>query len=369
MGTTASRRPPGPRRVVPLWHSWRLVTAPARPRRVYVTGAGFTRAFVPRAPLLVGDFENDRLVDAVRSLPAASRVLEAERNRHPDGFIDVERLMTRLHELMPYDHHHRSADQFAFLLAELKAAFLRTMQHALDGTEMGRESDIVAFARHCADTNATCITFNYDDLLDAGLHAAGNWNPYWGYGFFCQPSANTVSGFSQGPHASASLLLKLHGSINWWPRLGYAKPYALDAIVHHHGWEGVSRRLFPREVVARHLESEPVIVPPVLSKSDLVAQPVLRLVWTLAYEHLSRAEAVSFIGYSFPATDTAARVLFAEALADLPPEAVTVVGRETDETGVASLKTRYRDVLGPIPDACFVFDGAEPWVQRLRTRD
>ena len=336
---------------------------------MYVTGAGFTRAFVRTAPLLIGDFENDRLVDAVHSLPAASRVLEAERNRHRGGFIDVERLMTRLHELMPYDHRHGAANEFAFLLAELKDAFLRTMQHALDDVEIGPENDVVAFARHCADTDATCITFNYDDLLDAALSAAGEWNPYWGYGFFCQPSANTVSDFSQGPKASGLLLLKLHGSVNWWPRLGYPKPFALDAIVHHHRWEGISRRLFPRDVVARHLESEPVIVPPVLSKSDLVAQPVLRLVWTLAYEHLSTAEAVTFIGYSFPTTDTAARVLFSEALADLPLDAVTVVGLETDDIGAEALKTRYRDVLGPIPDDCFFLDGALDWVQRLPTPD
>ena len=347
------------------------MTLPVRPRRVYVTGAGFTRAFNRRAPLLVGYFENDRLVDAVRGLPAASRVLEAERNRHPEGFIDIERLMTRLHELMPYDRRDGSADQFAFLLSELKRAFLRTIQHALDGVEIQPGSDVVAFARHCADTNATCVTFNYDDLLDAALTAAGNWNPYWGYGFFCRPSADTVSDISPSPISSGLLLLKLHGSVNWWPRLGYAKPFALDAIVHHHSWQRISWRQVPYgdAVVARHLEPEPVIVPPVLSKSDLVAQPVLRLVWSLAYDHLSTAEAVTFIGYSFPATDTAARVLFAEALADLPPDAVTVVGLETDEIGVAALKTRYRDLLGPIPDDRFFLDGALDWVQRLPTRD
>ena len=338
---------------------------------MYVTGAGFTRAFNRRAPLLVGYFENDRLVDAVRGLPAASRVLEAERNRHPEGFIDIERLMTRLHGLMPYDHGHGSADEFAFLLAELKRAFLRTIQHALDGIEIRPESDVVAFARHCADTNATCVTFNYDDLLDAALAAAGNWSPHWGYGFFCRSSADTVSDVSQSPIPSDLLLLKLHGSVNWWPRLGYAKPFALDAIVHPHSWQRISRRPIPYgdAVVASHLEPEPVIVPPVLSKSDLVAQPVLRLVWSLAYERLSTAEAVTFIGYSFPATDTAARVLFAEALADLPPDAVTVVGLETDEIGVAALKTRYRDVLGRIPDDCFFLDGALDWVQRLPTRE
>ena len=59
-----------------------LVTSTDRPRHVYVTGAGFTLAFVPGAPLLVDDFENDRLVDAVRGLPMASGLLEVERNRN-----------------------------------------------------------------------------------------------------------------------------------------------------------------------------------------------------------------------------------------------------------------------------------------------
>ena len=40
---------------------------------MYVTGAGFTHAFVQAAPLLVNNFHNDNLVDAVRGLPLASR--------------------------------------------------------------------------------------------------------------------------------------------------------------------------------------------------------------------------------------------------------------------------------------------------------
>ena len=58
---------------------------------VFVTGAGFTRAFVPDAPLLVDDFDNDGLVDGVRGLPNASRLLEWERNQHPDGFINISK--------------------------------------------------------------------------------------------------------------------------------------------------------------------------------------------------------------------------------------------------------------------------------------
>ena len=71
---------------------------------VVVTGAGFTRAFVPGAPLLVDDFNNNGLEARVRGLPNASRLLDWERSLDERGRIDIERLMTRLDALMPYDY-------------------------------------------------------------------------------------------------------------------------------------------------------------------------------------------------------------------------------------------------------------------------
>ena len=333
----------------------------AVPRQVFVTGAGFTRAFVLDAPLLVDDFDNDGLVEKVRSLPKASRLLESERNQHRQGFIDIERLMTRLDELMPYDYSDHAVDEFAFLLAELKRAFLARLSRARQ-SEVAK-NDIAAFASHCAATNATCITFNYDDFLDESLWATGDWNPHWGYGFFCRSSLDAVSTYGNAPEASTLLLLKLHGSVNWWPRLGYSQPFVLDAITHRHGWEGVDRHAYPHSLVARHLEAEPVIVPPVLSKSGLVAQPVLRLVWALAFESLATADEVTFVGYSFPPTDMAARTLFSEALRDLPRDGIGIVGLAEEQADRDSLKSRYRSVLGDIPDHRFLFDGAVEWTR------
>ena len=61
---------------------------------VVVTGAGFTRAVVPGAPLLVDDFNNDTLEDRVRGLPNASRLLDWERSLHPKGYINIERSLS-----------------------------------------------------------------------------------------------------------------------------------------------------------------------------------------------------------------------------------------------------------------------------------
>ncbi len=339
-------------------------TAQSVPRNhVVVTGAGFSRALVPGAPLLVDNFNNDALENKVRGLPNASRLLEWERSLHPSGYIDIERLMTRLDALMPYDYAENAgnaANEYGYLLSELKRTFVDRLHEARNG-DIHRE-DLKRFANFCETHRCCCITFNYDDFLDEALAQTKSWNPYWGYGFFCQSSLDTMASFDELERNSALRLLKLHGSINWRPKLGYANPVAIDTITHHHEWSNNSLR-YPQ--VAGNLEPEPVMVPPVLSKSSLVEQPVLRLVWSHALASLEIAHEVTFIGYSFPATDVAARTLFTEALKDLPAEDINVVNLSRDKSEAETTRERYRSVLGDIPDEQFHFNGALEWIRGL----
>ena len=339
-------------------------TAPSTPRdHVVVTGAGFTRALVPGAPLLVDDFNNDLLEDKVRGLPNASRLLDWERNLHPSGYIDIERLMTRLDALMPYDYAENAgnaANEYGFLLSELKRAFLDRLHEARAGDIHSEE--LKRFARYCETNRCRCITFNYDDFFDEALTQTGSWNPYWGYGFYCPSSRDTIASLEGLETNSVLQLLKLHGSINWRPKLGYASPVAIDSITHHHEWAGIGLR-YPQ--VSGHLEPEPVLVPPVLSKSSLVEQPVLRLVWSQAFASLETAHEVTFIGYSFPTTDMAARTLFSEALKDLPRKDINVVNLSREDSEADFTRERYRSVLGNIPDEQFHLDGALDWMRNL----
>ena len=136
----------------------------------------------------------------------------------------------------------------------------------------------------------------------------------------------------------------------------------LDSITHHHDWSGVGRH---HPAIGDHLEPEPVIVPPVLSKSSLVEQPVLRLVWSRAFTELATAHEVTFIGYSFPTTDIAVRTLFYEAMEDLPRENITIVNLASDESEADATRTAYRAALGHVPDEQFHFGGALEWIRRL----
>ena len=207
-----------------------------------------------------------------------------------------------------------------------------------------------------------CITFNYDVFLDQALAATLDWSPLGGYGFHCPSSLNVVGAIDEGISGHGLLLLKLHGSVNWRPRLGHANPVPIDAITHHDDWSGLGGTRHPQ--VAKHLEPQPVIVPPVLSKSSLVEQPVLRLVWSLAFKVLEAAHEVTFVGYSIP-TDMAARTLFSEALKDLPKRDIRVVNLANRDSEVSEVRKRYQDVLGDIPDTQFHFGGARAWIGEL----
>jgi hypothetical protein len=166
---------------------------------VFVLGAGFTRAFLQDAPLLVDHCYGDELRKKFANLPDALAMLDAELNdpQHRE-LINIERLMTRLAGGMPYDfvaepHHPIAANQeLDYLLVEVKKAFIRRLTEARCGKELW-PGELWLFAQHVSENQNHCITFNYDDLLDKtlfrlnGLRADRRWRPSTGYGFPCNP--------------------------------------------------------------------------------------------------------------------------------------------------------------------------------------
>ncbi|MDP9236002.1 MAG: hypothetical protein M3P30_01155 [Chloroflexota bacterium] len=282
-----------------------------------------------------------------------------------DDRIDIEQLMTRLDSQMPYDAEVGASDELSLLLSDVKRAFITTIEEARKGDV---QSDALqSFAKVSIELNATLVTFNYDDILDAELYAsdsAHRWSPDAGYGFRCEPSLSSVrgGGYDTGYYtAQAPLLLKLHGSMNWRTRRGYAPPYALDAIVHHEDWS--TQMTFNEEhYVSFHIAPDQFIVPPILAKSGVSAQPVLRLVWWLAFRALSEARRVVFVGYSMPATDIAAKFLFRESIRD--PRQIRIVNLAQDSSESSELERAYRRVFPDLKSEQFDYRGAMSWAMR-----
>lgn len=328
---------------------------------VFVLGAGFTRAFAPESPLMVDDFGTDDIAGKIIGLPHASRVLEQERRRNHNGLVNIERLMTRLDSLMPYDFGQGAVDEFRLLLSEVRKGFRRKIESALTSDGFQKEA-LDEFVKNCHEMNVHFITFNYDDVLDRALFQGNNWHPSNGYGFLCLPSQNVFGPlYASTGESPKTLLLKLHGSVNWMPKAGYIEPFVMDAITHHAKWSESSNDPIDGSLIPSHLEPEPLMVPPVLSKSGPVEQPVLRLVWRRAFELLAKARRVAFLGYSLPTTDTAAQTLFHEALEDFPMDDILVVNLSESASDQQAVRDRYRAVLGNIPDDRFDFRGVLEW--------
>ena len=347
---------------------------------VIVLGAGATKAFLPAAPLAIDDYNLKHLCEQFRGFPYAYKLLELERHRRSNGTINIEQLMTRLQGRMPYDSVDAIAQQ-SLLLSELMREFRRKIDFARQ--QEPHKDKLAAFAQMCVNKSVTCITFNYDDVLDQALWEVkpiqrGNphsvypkhWHPDGGYGFFIRPSVLAIHDMAQYMDNTSMLLLKLHGSINWYPKKGERPPYNLNAIYHDEDWFrrdlGGPSLAFAQEVVARHFEPDPFIIPPVLDKTALSSEPVLQVVWSLAMKALQKSSRIYFVGYSMPVTDLAASFLFNESL-DGRTHQISVINLATQEEPKDLIRSSYRKMFPKLKDDQFDFDGALNWVQKVCT--
>jgi hypothetical protein len=369
---------------------------------VLVLGAGFTKAFVPNAPLLEDKYSVEPLLDRYRNggFRYARNWLLSElglcdSNNRPQWTINIERLMTRLASGMPYDRSHDAELQREMVLRDIKDMFLKV----LNGVEIdpGKVQLLDSVASKCLSDSIPIITFNYDTFLDEALakevtNEYGNrtilWHPNNGYGIVMQDMFSYVHKREMLLWPPETELLKLHGSTSWRLKKGAQRPFSIDAVLHLEPWcdwpdESGERRQLTQDQydylkvnAFLYLEQEPFIIPPVLNKSTFTDYPLLEGIWTRAYERLSKAERVIFVGYSLPVTDNLTSHLFMETLTwdsdtirtrDFPPEIQVVNYVKLDdpdyEAKTKKVKEAYEAIFYYSSNIQFRFDGAEEWAK------
>ena len=341
---------------------------------IFVLGAGFTKGFYPAAPLLVDDYNVRSLLSASSDSflsGAACAILQTELDSRTDNKVNLERLMTRLASRMPYDRWHEADADLPLLLTRIEEEFRRRLDSAT-GVVSPSASVLERFARHCVREKTTCITFNYDDALDRALWAEKperpqpnyHWNPDRGYGFPCRPSETVLHTDINLNGPTAMYLYKLHGSLNWHATLGHPRPYEISAIMHHAPWNG-SLAVYLK-AAERYLERRPFIVPPVLTKAELVEHPILNVLWSGAFDALLQARQIVFMGYSLPMTDVGAGFLFREAWRGKSAANITVVNhaQQADENRKRDeLHASYREVFRDLQRDQIHLSGVVKWIE------
>lgn len=156
----------------------------------------------------------------------------------------------------------------------------------------------------------TIITFNYDLVLESLMTQGG---PFTSDSFVLPGRAPLVN-------SPSATVLKLHGSVNWG--LERVPPVSLVP------------RIVPNvEDFAGKSEYRPLIATPGATKSDYCNKH-LRTLWDAAYDALKTANAIIFLGYRFPPSDSEAREKILQGIADNQQQSLrihTVLGPKVQD--------------------------------------
>jgi len=292
---------------------------------------------------------------------------------------DIERLLTEIDERinslsLVLGKRRLSQDEFCelFLLQGSYNQLVFLFASIFNEIQNGPVSIPYTILANELRENDTCITFNWDTLLDRALASTGNWDIKNGYSLkpesifddgWIIPEENTY--LPKGPS-----YLKLHGSTNWLTPYSFVNAtsgkmttlsgYALDKFFIFHKatkpyktyedrywgpYNPFSYCYYPPDLPVirdntspdyvnvhilsaidlpdhgkaqiddKNVYSMPLIVPPVKDKRYLRYGKLLSTLWGKAQISLENCDELYIIGYSFPTTDIVSKQLFKDAIA------------------------------------------------------
>ena len=293
----------------------RIDRLPFKKRAVVILGAGATRgaSFVEELhgvlPPLDGDFftQAQRLSYGKAKQGLRQLTSDVVGLFGPNFQLTMEGYLTRLEQLAHvHDDYRLVGRPRRNQYRDMRERFVQVLAAVLDEA-IGRHPECTHHRTlvTCLDATDTVVSLNYDWLIDHTLktHGDGKWNPKIGYGVpvysgfgrgagtrywaFCD-----AGGVAQFPHESVKLL-KLHGSITWFPVPSTKSPPKLE--LRKRWWHQRGSLRFE-------------IAPPEWNKPT--RSGVYVPVWREARKALREASGLVFIGYSLPETDLPVHALF-----------------------------------------------------------
>ena len=154
------------------------------------------------------------------------------------------------------------------------------------------------------DVGDSVITFNWDLLLDHELHPRETQR--WQYkNFFALVLRDFRFGpIVFGPYGQQGMLLKLHGSFNWYQCTNQLCREAAALTFFESTSLALERLMGIGETICEACGSEmnPLLIPPLLRK-PIHDVPMIRSIWGIAKRRLELADNVVVIGFSLPPTD------------------------------------------------------------------
>ena len=267
-------------------------------RRIFVLGSGFSKSFCPQMPTL-RDL-NERIPfgipDEFPHLRDYCRHFLELCNNQTD-YLNIETLSTSILSAQIFPGVRESL-YHSSLRFELLRFIANEIRHD-KGMDAGSAAVLRKFLAGCENCpgegvrDTLLLSFNYDTLIEDVIAADPEMSSRVAvdYGVRIDPADRSAV---RAPKSLTIDLIKLHGSLNWYPVKGASDPLDLKNVCQVEPCD----RSFPI-----YREDTPIYIPMAHAKESFLRGSLFNLLWSKADYYLKNAEEIYFLGYGFPKTD------------------------------------------------------------------
>ncbi|MCF0222211.1 MAG: hypothetical protein HUK19_07955 [Fibrobacter sp.] len=267
-------------------------------RRIFVLGSGFSKSFLPQMPTL-RDLNELIPFGIPEEFPHfrdyCKRFLELCNGQ--SEYLNIENLATSIlsARIFPGERERLYHASLRFELLRFIASVIRH-DEGLSGESaciMGK------FLKACINNPAEghretlLLSFNYDTLIESAIALDPELRNMASvdYGVRIERADRSAR---REAFAHTIDLLKIHGSLNWFPVKGVTDELDLNNICQVEPED----RSFPI-----YCEDTPVYIPMAHAKESFLRGSLFNVLWSKADYYLKNAEEIYFIGYGFPKSD------------------------------------------------------------------
>jgi len=272
---------------------------------VLVLGSGFARSVCPKMPTLHDLTDELFYPKAGSELPGSLGKLIDDYVSLTEGlseFRRVESLCTFMFSKSVFRSVEEQSD-----FQRSRADFLRWLGRRLGNEELRVKADSEGVLRRLLDRSSVeagsrmeqaetqLVTLNVDLLIERFMATKLNRDATWVWDYHVdlpRYSRHHAAGPIRGRNWVLPYL-KLHGSVNWFRAHG-ADRNDLQAVYE------VEQRTRDSWL---HEDDYPVFIPMAHAKESFLHGTLFATLWSTMTAYLSRAQHISFVGYSFPETD------------------------------------------------------------------
>ncbi len=267
-------------------------------RRIFVLGSGFSKSFMPQMPTL-SDLNELIPFGIPEEFPHfhdyCKRFLDLCNGQ--SEYLSIETLATSIlsARIFPGERERLYHASLRFELLRFIASVIRH-EEALEPKAAAVLRRFLLSSVNCpseGSRDTLLLSFNYDTLIESAIDADPELREKVSvdYGVRIEPADRSAK---RDPLLHTVDLIKLHGSLNWFPVKGVTDELDLKNVCQVESRD----RSFPI-----YCEDTPIYIPMAHAKESFLRGSLFNVLWSKADYYLKNAEEIYFIGYGFPKSD------------------------------------------------------------------